>query len=334
MRDKEKDEMYMRRCLELAAHGKGKVRPNPMVGAVIVREGRIIGEGYHRRYGEGHAEVNAVASVSDESLLHGATLYVSLEPCSHYGKTPPCADLILSKGISRVVMACLDPNPQVSGRGAQKLREAGVETRCGVLEAEAKALNRHFMTYHTKHRPYIYLKWAQSADGYIDKLRNDASEPPVRLSTPLSRQIVHKRRSEVAAILVGTRTALLDNPSLTVRYWSGTSPVRLVLDRELRIPSTYHLLDGSRPTLVFTAKEAENRPNLEYVRLDFQSDVLPQILAEMYARKLDSLLVEGGACLLNAFLEEGLYDKVWVETAPLRLGSGVKAPFWEKDLSR
>lgn len=326
----EVENKYMARCISLARNGIGNVAPNPMVGAVIVHQGKIIGEGYHRKYGEAHAEVNAIASVRDESLLKEATIYVSLEPCSHYGKTPPCAELIIKKQILRVVIGCLDPFPEVSGRGVRMLREAGVEVVTGVMEEEARELNRVFMTFQEKRRPYIYLKWAQSADGFMDRLRTDNSLPAVVLSSSETLRRVHHLRANVAAIMVGTQTALLDNPSLTVRHWAGKSPVRVVLDRTLRIPPHYHLLDGAVKTLVFTAVEAVSRENVEYVTIDFGQPVLPQVMCELYVRKLDSLMVEGGATLLGHFLEDGLWDQMLVETAPVNLESGVKAP----DLSR
>jgi diaminohydroxyphosphoribosylaminopyrimidine deaminase/5-amino-6-(5-phosphoribosylamino)uracil reductase len=302
------------------------VNPNPLVGAVIVHKGRIAGEGFHREYGGAHAEVNAVAAVGNPACLAESTLYVNLEPCSHYGKTPPCTELILRNRIPRVVVACVDPYPEVAGRGIRRLREAGVEVITGVLEKEASELNKVFITSHTLRRPYIYLKWAQSADGFIDRIRTDASLPPVVFSTPLTLQQVHKRRSEVMSIMVGTRTALLDNPSLTVRHWSGKSPVRIVLDRNLSIPPHYHLLDGSTPTLVFTAEARGGGPNLTYIPIDFGGDVLRQALSHLYARRITSLLVEGGALLLNSFLQEKLWDEIQVETSPIRLGEGVKAP--------
>ncbi|MDR2809274.1 MAG: bifunctional diaminohydroxyphosphoribosylaminopyrimidine deaminase/5-amino-6-(5-phosphoribosylamino)uracil reductase RibD [Tannerellaceae bacterium] len=328
MNPNEIEDKYMARCIALARHGLGKVSPNPMVGAVIVHRGEIIGEGYHRKWGEAHAEVNAVASVRDESLLPEATLYVNLEPCSHHGQTPPCTDLIIRTRIPRVVVACPDPYPDVAGRGIRRLREAGVEVTTGVLADEALALNKVFITNHTRKRPYVYLKWAQSADGFIDKVRVDASAPPVRFSSPATLQLVHKKRAEVDAIMVGTHTALLDNPSLTMRYWSGASPVRVALDRQLRIPPHYHLLDDSVRTLVFTAMERENTRRTEYIRIDFGSDVLRQVLSHLYHLKLMSLLVEGGAVLLNHFLQEELWDEVQVETASFCLGDGVKAPIF------
>lgn len=322
----EVEDKYMARCISLARGGAGNVAPNPMVGAVIVHQGRIIGEGFHRKYGEAHAEVNAIASVGDEALLKESTIYVSLEPCSHYGKTPPCASLIIEKQIPRVVIGCPDPFPEVAGRGVKMLREAGIEVVTGVMEKEARELNRVFMTFQEKKRPYVYLKWAQSADGFLDLLRTDASLPAVALSSAETLRRVHYLRAHVSAIMVGTRTALLDNPSLTVRHWAGNSPVRVVLDRSLRIPSDYHLLDGCVKTLVFTAKEAANQENVEYVTIDFSQPVLPQVLHELYMRRLDSLMVEGGAVLLNAFLEEDVWDEARIETAPLSLRTGVKAP--------
>jgi diaminohydroxyphosphoribosylaminopyrimidine deaminase / 5-amino-6-(5-phosphoribosylamino)uracil reductase len=305
----EVENKYMARCISLARGGAGNVTPNPMVGAVIVHQGKIIGEGYHRKCGEPHAEVNAIASVKDESLLKEATMYVSLEPCSHYGKTPPCAELIIRKQIPRVVVGCLDPFSAVSGRGVRMLREAGIEVVTGVMEQDAWE-----------------LKWAQSADGFMDRVRMDNSTPAVVLSSAETLRRVHRMRANVAAIMVGTQTALLDNPSLTVRHWAGKSPVRVVLDRTLRIPSGYHILDGAVRTLVFTAKEAVSRQNVEYVRIDFSQPVLPQVLHELYIRKLNSLMVEGGATLLRHFLQEDLWDRMFVETAPVFLEAGVKAP--------
>ena len=300
------EEKYMARCIELARGGEGNTAPNPMVGAVIVHKGKIIGEGFHRKCGEAHAEVNAVASVRDEALLRDSTIYVSLEPCSHYGKTPPCAELIIRKGIPRVVVGTLDPFPEVSGRGVRMLREAGIEVVTGVLEEEARALNPAFMTFQIRKRPYVYLKWAQSADGFMDIRREAASVPSVLLSSAETLRRVHRLRSEVEAIMVGTRTALLDNPSLTVRHWAGRSPVRVVLDRTLKLPVGSHLLDGAVPTLVFTAVEVESRPNVEYVQIDFGQEVLSQVLQYLYGQNLNSLMVEGGAELLESFLDAGL----------------------------
>ena len=247
------EEKYMRRCIELAKNGLCNVSPNPMVGAVIVCHGRIIGEGYHIRCGEAHAEVNAIRSVKDESLLKHSTIYVSLEPCSHYGKTPPCADLIIEKQIPRIVIGCQDPFSEVAGRGIQKLRDAGREVTVGILEEECQSLIRRFITFNTLHRPYITLKWAESADRFIDIERT--SGMPLILSSPLTSMLVHKKRAEADAIMVGRRTALLDNPSLTVRNWYGHNPIRVVLDRTLSLPNDLQIFDGNVPTLVFTEKK-------------------------------------------------------------------------------
>ncbi len=318
------DEKYIRRCIQLAQNGMINAAPNPMVGAVIVYRDKIIGEGYHARCGEAHAEVNAIRSVSDEQLLTKSTLYVSLEPCSHYGKTPPCADLIISKGIPRVVVGCIDPFSQVSGRGIQKLRNAGIDVTVGVLEAECRRLIRRFITFNTQKRPYITLKWAQSADGFIDTIREDGS--PVILSTPLNLAYVHKQRAEHQAILVGRRTALLDNPSLTVRHWYGKNPLRLVIDRNLSLPPSLHLFDGSNPTIVFTEQPKPMGKNVSCVALDFHSDILSQIMDKLFQNNIQSLLVEGGASLSQSFIDAGLWDEIYIEHAQSVLGDGVKAP--------
>lgn len=293
----EADVKFMRRALQLASYGRGHVSPNPMVGAVIAApDGRIIGEGWHRRYGSAHAEVNAFASVKadDECLIPESTIYVSLEPCSHYGKTPPCAELLISKGIARCVAAATDPNPKVSGRGLDMLRAAGIEVHTGVLEAEAKALNKTFFTAHTLHRPFVTLKWAQSADGFIDG----------HFSGALARQICHNRRAQADAIIVGAGTALVDNPSLNVRDISGRSPRRVVLDRhglvDDRMPDALHYSDGRS---------------------------IASLLASLYAEHgITSVLVEGGAGVLTGFIESGLWDEAYVEVSPERIHGKIKAP--------
>lgn len=296
------DEIYMHRCLQLAACGMEGAKPNPMVGAVIVAaDGRIIGEGYHVHCGEGHAEVNAFASVrsEDEPLLTGATIYVSLEPCSHYGKTPPCADLIIRKGIKRCVVGCIDPFAKVQGRGIQKLRDAGIEVRVGVLEKECRWTNRRFITYNEKHRPYITLKLAQTADGFIDDHMH-----PIAISTPFTKILVHKLRAENDAILVGRVTAERDMPQLNVRHWAGQNPLRVVIDR--------------------------NNPAFD--GLDFDKPVLPQMLSWLYTQKCQSLLVEGGAYTLRSFIDADLWDEIRIETAPLVVGDGTRAPQLPKQI--
>lgn len=319
------DEKYIERCLMLAAAGAGMVAPNPMVGAVVVHRERIIGEGYHRQFGGAHAEVHAIASVRDEALLRDSTLYVNLEPCSHHGKTQPCTELIIRKRIPRVVIACTDPFPAVSGQGVRRLKEAGIDVKTGVLEKEALHLNRFFMTAQTHRRPYVILKWAQSADGFLDRLRTDASVPAAWLSCATTVRMVHKLRSEVDAIMVGTRTAYLDNPSLTVRHWAGKHPVRVLPDRTLRVPTSATLFDEVVRTLVYNAQKSGVEGQTEYLPLDVTAPLIPQILLSLHEKQIQSLLVEGGALLHRRFMELGLWDEARIETTPVVLGRGVKA---------
>ena len=317
----------MVRAIELAKLGMGQVAPNPMVGCVIVHKGLIIGEGYHRKYGEAHAEVNAVRSVRNSELLCESTMYVTLEPCSHFGKTPPCADLIVQLQIPRVIVGSMDPNEKVSGRGIERLRAAGCEVVVGVLEEECNRMNRRFLTFHQKRRPYIILKWAQTEDGFIDRSREEAEfGQPTWITNDLSRIAVHKMRSDEAAILVGTKTALKDNPSLTVREWSGNHPLRMVLDRRGILPKTCALLDQSIETLVFTEEEMASKPNLEYVHINFDQKMLNKINEILVKRGIQSLLVEGGKSLLESYLREGLWDEARIYIGNKRFGSGVKAP--------
>lgn len=321
------DERFMVRALELAKLGMGRVAPNPMVGCVVVHRGKIIGEGYHRQYGEAHAEVNAIRSVKNQDLLCESTLYVTLEPCSHFGKTPPCADLIVEMKIPRVVIGSGDPNEKVSGRGIAKLQSAGCEVIIGMLEAECNRMNRRFNTFHQKRRPYIILKWAQTEDGFIDRSRGEADYgQPTWITNDLSRIAVHKMRSDEAAILVGTHTALKDNPSLTVREWSGNHPLRLVLDRRGILPPDCALLDRSTETIVFTEQERESQPNLTYVRIHFGEGMLAEINDLLVRRGIQSLLVEGGKSLLESYMHEGLWDEARVYVGNKRFGSGVRAP--------
>ena len=317
------DEKYMMRCIQLAQNGKLGAAPNPMVGAVVVCDGRIIGEGYHAKCGEAHAEVNAINSVKDESLLRRSTLYVSLEPCAHYGKTPPCAKLIVSKGIPKVVIGCQDPFSKVAGKGIEILKQAGCEVVVGVLEKACQDLNKAFFTVQLKHRPFITLKWAQSADGFMDVERNDGE--PVKLSSPLTLLIAHKRRAEHQAIIVGTQTARLDNPSLNVRDWCGPQPLRIVIDKDLTLPRHLHLFDGSQPTLVVTEKN-ETIAGAMTLQVDFNQSILPQLMEELQRRNIQSLLVEGGSKLLQSFIDEGLWDEAYVEHCPQVLEHGILSP--------
>ena len=327
-----KDEKYIARCIQLAKNACCNAAPNPMVGAVIVHNGIIIGEGYHIRCGEPHAEVNAIRSVKNKELLKEATIYVSLEPCSHYGKTPPCADLIIEMGIPEVVIGCMDPFSMVAGRGIEKLRKAGIKVTVGVLEKECQQLIHRFITFNTRKRPFITLKWAESADGFIDKNREGGS--PVLLSTPLTSMVVHKRRAEHSAILVGRKTALLDNPSLNTRNWFGKDPIRLVIDKNLTLPQQLHLFDGKVRTLIFTEQIAtSHHPLVEYIRLDFTQNILPQMMDVLYNLKVQSLLVEGGTILLQSFINAGLWDEAYIETSPISLNEGVKAPILKGKLS-
>ncbi|TWI82017.1 bifunctional diaminohydroxyphosphoribosylaminopyrimidine deaminase/5-amino-6-(5-phosphoribosylamino)uracil reductase RibD [Chitinophaga japonensis] len=318
------DELFMQRCLQLAQQGAGQVAPNPMVGAVLVHQGRIIGEGYHRRYGQAHAEVECVQQVAeaDRPLIPQATMYVSLEPCAHYGKTPPCADLIVAQQIPRVVIGCMDTFSAVSGKGIEKLQRAGVEVSVGMLERASRELNRRFFTFHEKQRPYIILKWAQCPAGFMATLNGE----PVRLSNPYSDRLVHRWRSEEMAILVGTRTALTDNPRLTNRLWTGRSPLRLVIDRELGTPRHYHLWDGTVPTWFFTEKATGSDGATETMQVDFRQPLLPQLMQRLYERNISSVLVEGGAYVLQRFIEAGLWDEARVINGSNMLAEGQKAP--------
>lgn len=319
------DEKYMRRALQLARQGWGHTSPNPMVGAVIVYQDKIIGEGFHRCCGKEHAEVNAVANVRDESMLPQSTIYVTLEPCSHYGKTPPCAKLLIEKGIKRVVVGCLDPYVKVGGRGVEMLRDVGLDVTIGVLEEECKALNKRFFTAHIAGRPWVLLKWAQSRDGFMASY-----DGAVQFSTPLTQSLMHRERAMVDAILVGARTVAIDNPSLTTRHWSGNSPLRVVIDGDLSIPSNSQILGDGGKTLVYNTVKDETISNVEWKCVD----VLPQAwLHDLYLRGISSVMVEGGASILRQFINTECWDEMRIEIAPVTLGSGVKAPiFSAKDI--
>jgi len=318
------DEKYMRRALQLARLGAGRTSPNPMVGAVIVGpDGNIIGEGWHRQCGQAHAEVNAVATVTDVDLLRDSTLYVTLEPCSHYGKTPPCARLIIERGIPRVVVGTLDPFVKVAGRGVKMLQEAGIEVVVGVLEQACRDLNRRFMTAHTTGRPWVQLKWAQTADGFI-ALPPLAGENPLRMSTPLTMSLMHRQRALCDAIVVGAATACIDNPSLTTRYWPGRSPLRVVLSRNLSIPSSLNLLTDGLPTVVYNGVKNEKQGPVEYVKLDTTHP--HSWLVDLYRRGVTSVMVEGGLNVLQQLIAAGTWDEARVEISPRRVGQGVPAP--------
>ncbi len=319
----------MRRCFQLARLGHGQVAPNPLVGAIIVHNDSIIGEGWHQKYGEAHAEVNAIRSVSAENLpfLSAATIYVSLEPCHHYGKTPPCVDLLLQYGFQRVVIACIDPNPLVGGQSVAKLRAAGVDVTVGVCEAEGRELAAAFFCFQEKKRPYILLKWAESQDGFMGK-----EGEQVWLTNPVSKRLVNRWRSEFGAILVGTNTAKTDNPQLTNRLWMGNSPLRIILDRNLSFleePEKYAFLDNTAHTWLIHDIEAVSKNNpttAELIRIPFDDQLLTHLLEKLYQEKINSLIVEGGAKLLSAFIKQNLWDEARIFTAPVYLKKGIKAP--------
>ena len=314
----------MSRCLELAVMGMGSVSPNPMVGAVLVHEGRIIGEGYHEQYGYAHAEVNCINSVKEEDkhLISHSTIYVSLEPCSHHGKTPPCADLIIERGIPSVVTGSGDPNPLVAGRGIKKLRDAGVEVTEHVMERECDFLNRRFMTYHTRQRPYIILKWAQSEDGFFAP----DDDRQVWLTNEYSKKLVHKWRTEEDAILVGTRTTLIDDPQLTARLWEGRNPLRILIDMDLKVPAESRIFDDEAMTLVYNASKEKLEFGTVYVKVDRDKPLPQQIADDLYHRKILSVIIEGGAYTLNTFISAGLWDEARVFYSPTLLSGGIAAP--------
>lgn len=316
-----RDEHYMLRAVELARLGLGQVSPNPLVGCVIVHDDKIIGEGWHQKYGQPHAEVNAIQNVKDQTLLSRSTLYVNLEPCSHFGKTPPCVDLIIEKKIKRVVISVRDPNPLVNGQGINKLKERGVDVDVDILEHKGSQLNHRFFTFIKKCRPYIVLKWAQTADGFLAKKNYDSKW----ISNELSRQLVHKWRSEEDAVLVGTRTAQHDNPSLTVRDWTGPNPTRIVLDRFLRLSDKLNLFDKSQPTLCYNVLKHEEHKNLFLIRVN-ETDFVQQVVHDLYQRKIQSVLVEGGAQTLRLFLDSGNWDEARVFTSSKTFGEGIPAP--------
>ncbi len=321
------DIAYMERCLSLARLGLGHVAPNPLVGSVVVKDDRIIGEGYHRQFGGPHAEVNAIANalthVSENDLL-ASKLFVNLEPCSHHGKTPPCVDLIVARQIPEVVIAHADPHEKVRGAGIQKLKDHGVKVTVGILEKEARWLNRRFLTYHEKHRPYVILKFAQTQDGFIAP---EFPDPAKRwISCDDSLQLVHRWRSEEQAIMVGSQTVLNDNPQLTARRWPGKSPLRVVIDRENRLPRQLHVFDQQTPTLVFTSGPARIEHNLQWVQVDSSCDFIRFVLEELHRQSIQSVLVEGGRRLLDLFVQEQLWDEARIFTSPRTFGTGIQAP--------
>ena len=315
----------MHRCLELAKKGSGYVAPNPMVGAVLVQEGEIIGEGYHQQYGGPHAEVNCINSVKkeDKDKISSSVLYVSLEPCSHFGKTPPCADLIIANQIPEVVIGCRDPFKEVDGKGIEKLKAAGVKIIYGILEKECQQLNKRFFAFHTKHRPYIILKWAETADG---KIAGDGTNR-LLISNEQTNRLVHKWRSEEASILIGTNTALLDDPELTTRNWVGRSPIRLVVDMDLKLPSSLKIFNGKQRTIIFNTLKHEEQDHLIYYQVTEDVNLVHQIVNALYQMKIQTVLVEGGARLLQSFIDEEMWDEIRIiKNEKLIINNGLSAP--------
>lgn len=318
---------YIRRCIDIALNGKGNTKTNPMVGCVIVHNEQVIGEGYHEMYGGPHAEVNAIASVKDKTLLKQSTLYVSLEPCAHTGKTPPCSDLIVASQIPKVVIGSRDPNSLVAGKGIEKLKRANIDVIEGVLEKECMSINNRFFTYHSRQRPYVILKWAESTDGFIDIARNEGDPiGPNWISNPISRKLVHKWRSEENAILVGTNTVVADNPSLTTRLWPGNSPIRVVIDRRGRLNETSEVFSNHAPTLVFTELERKTMHSTEYIRIDFNNSPIKAILNELWNRNIQSVIIEGGQKVLQSFIDAKAWDEARIFKGDAIFNSGIKAP--------
>lgn len=326
------DQYYMQRCLHLAQLGAGMVSPNPLVGCVVVYNGKIIGEGWHQYYGGPHAEVNAIASVYDKSLLKYATVYVNLEPCSHFGKTPPCADLLIWHQVKEVIIGMIDPFAAVSGTGIQKLQAAGISVRVGVLEEACKELNKRFITFHTKKRPYVILKWAQTLDGIIapdaSLMTKEEFAEKRKITGSIVQALVHKWRGEEDAILAGTRTVIVDNPELNTRIYPGKNPLRITLDQTGKLPRDAKFLDGNQPTLIFTENKELLAPNIQttYAVINFQQSIWPQLLDELYARKVQSIIIEGGAATLDSLIKEGLWDEAKVFQTTATLGKGIQAP--------
>lgn len=326
-------EKYIKRCIELAKNGLGTTYPNPLVGSVIVHNDEIIGEGWHKKSGGPHAEVNAVNSVKDKSLLSKSTIYVSLEPCSHFGKTPPCCDLIIANNIPNVVIGTVDPNEKVAGKGIKKLIETGKEVIIGVLEDECNELNKRFFTFHQTQRPYIILKWAETLDGFIApneilrKALNDNEQKPVWITNPYSRQLVHKWRSEENAILVGTQTVIDDNPALNVRDWTGNNPVRIVLDRKNKISKESHIFNNDAKTIVISEENRiPEKEDIVFETIDFEGNIAKEITAVLFKHNIQSVIIEGGRQMLQTFIDADIWDEARVFKGIISFGNGTKAP--------
>ena len=315
------DEFYMKRCLELAKKALGKTYPNPLVGSVIVHDGKIIGEGFHQKAGENHAEIKAIYSVENNELLKESTIYVSLEPCSHFGKTPPCANRIAEIGFKKVVIGTLDSHVKVNGKGVEILGKAGIEVVSGILEKESRELNKRFFTFHEKKRPYLILKWAQSADGFLDK-----DFKTTKISNGLVKQFVHTLRSEEHSILVGTQTALSDHPSLTTREISGRNPVRILIDFDLKVPRDARIYNEDAPSLIFNSKKNEVAGNVKFIKVE-KENFLENLMQKLYEEQIQSVIIEGGRFTLQKFIDRNLWDEaIIIKNENLNVESGTKAP--------
>jgi len=315
------DEFYIKRCIELANKALGKTYPNPLVGSVIVHNDKIIGEGYHHKAGENHAEINAINSIQDKSLIPESTIYVSLEPCAHYGKTPPCALKIKELGFKKVVIGAMDSHDKVNGKGKKIIQDAGIEVVSGILEKECTELNKRFFTYHEKKRPYIILKWAQSGDGFMDK-----DFKPVSISNSLVNQFVHQLRADEHAILVGTQTALNDNPALTVRNVEGVNPVRILIDFNLKVPQDFNIYNGESKTLIINAVKDEEGENIRFIKIN-KENFLHELMDALYKEQIQSVIIEGGSFTLQQFIDKNLWDEaIIIENENLKLENGTKAP--------
>ena len=315
------DEIYMKRCIELARKALGNTYPNPLVGSIIVHNSLIIGEGFHQKSGENHAEINAINSVEKKDLLKESTIYVSLEPCSHFGKTPPCANKIIETGFKKVVIGTLDSHEKVNGKGKKLIEEAGIEVVSGVLEKECQELNKRFFTFHRKKRPFIILKWAESGDGFLDQ-----DFKPTQIGNSLTKQFVHKLRSEEHAILVGTNTALTDNPALTTREITGRNPVRILIDFELKVPLNFNLYNNEAPTLIFNAIKDSEEKNIRFIKIE-KENFVENLMTKLYENQIQSVIVEGGSFTLQQFIDAGIWDAaIIIKNKNLKLSNGTKAP--------
>jgi len=315
-------EKYIKRCIELAKLGAGYVSPNPMVGSVIVYNHKIIGEGYHAKYGQPHAEVNAIESVENKSLIKDSTLYITLEPCTHYGKTPPCADRIIDEGIKDVVIGIEDPNSIVAGKGIERLKNAGINVITNILKDECYDLNKRFFTFHQKKRPYIILKWAQSNDGFIAPLTKHKKQ----ISNTESNLLVHKWRSEEQAVMVGIGTVINDNPLLTVRDWNGKNPIRVLYDPELASNQSMNIYNQDSFSLIFNNHKSEVNHNFEFIKLDSIDSTIKKIMTELYNRNIISVLIEGGAGIFNKVISENMWDEARVFISEENMSEGIKSP--------